>query len=89
MYTKTDMFHFANYIRNGISNLEYCSKTEEEHLHDWKDKNPKKSEPKLNVAETKLNEAHKLLAGLNIGMKEYNPISTILIEVKDIIRELA
>lgn len=44
-YSKQDMFNFSNYMRNGISNLEYCSKTQDQHLQDWIDKNTK-TEPK-------------------------------------------
>ena len=34
-YTKKDMINFANYYRNGITNLEYCEKDIKEHLHEW------------------------------------------------------
>lgn len=42
---------------------------------------------KIELAETKLNDAHKLLALLaHVPMDKYNPISQLLIETKDIIR---
>lgn len=33
----------------------------------------------------KLNEAHKLLAGSSLGKSEYNPISSLLAESKEMI----
>lgn len=34
--TDTDMLNFANYLRNGLTNLEYCKKTHREHLKHWR-----------------------------------------------------
>ena len=36
-FTKDDMRNFSNYMRNGISNLEYCAKSEIEHFLYWQE----------------------------------------------------
>lgn len=37
VFSRVDMIQFANYLRNGLTNLEYGSKSTTEHLRDWCD----------------------------------------------------
>ena len=34
-FSVQDMLGFAHYLRNGLTNLEYCEKEHEEHLVEW------------------------------------------------------
>lgn len=34
-FSAEDMLNFAHYLRNGLTNLEYCEKEHDEHLADW------------------------------------------------------
>ena len=34
-FSYNDMLAFAHYLRNGLTNMEYCQKEHEEHLEFW------------------------------------------------------
>lgn len=34
-FSYNDMLGFAHYLRNGLTNMEYCQKEHEEHLEYW------------------------------------------------------
>ena len=34
-FNEKDMVYFSYYLRNGLTNLEYCEKDEFEHLNHW------------------------------------------------------
>lgn len=38
-FSKEDMMNFAGYLRNGLSNMEYCLKEPDQHLVDWYTRN--------------------------------------------------